>query len=69
LKVGIAKAKNSDVFDANIGKLIAIKKSLGENTRDVEQLVESEKFIFQCGGRTCGEYKKLADQFPTCWTL
>jgi hypothetical protein len=42
LKVGIAKAKNSDVFDANIGKLIAIKKSLGENTRDVENLVESD---------------------------
>jgi prefoldin subunit 5 len=42
LKVGIAKAKNSDVFDANIGKLIAIKKSLGENTRDVENLVERD---------------------------
>jgi hypothetical protein len=41
LKIGIAKAKNGDVFDANIGKLIAIKKSLGENTRDVENLVES----------------------------
>jgi hypothetical protein len=42
LKVGIAKAKNSDVFDVNIGKLIAIKKSIGENTRDVENLVESD---------------------------
>lgn len=41
LKVGVAKAKNGDVFDVNIGKLIAIKKSIGENTRDVENLVEN----------------------------
>jgi len=42
LKLTKSKCADSDVFEESIGKLIAVKRALGEDTKKVEELVESK---------------------------
>lgn len=49
VKLGIAKCSYGDKFNQDIGKLIAVKKALGESIDDIEKLVEKESFnLGQC---------------------
>ncbi len=43
LKLTKSKCTDSDVFEESIGKLIAVKRALGEDTKKVEELIESKK--------------------------
>ncbi len=42
LKLTKAKCSHGDKFEESIGKLIAVKRALGEDTKKVEELVESK---------------------------
>ncbi len=42
VKIGVAKCLKDDVFDASIGKLIAIRRALNLPTDDLMDLVENE---------------------------
>jgi len=42
LKLTKAKCSHRDKFEKSIGKLIAVKRALGEDTKKVEELVENE---------------------------
>lgn len=44
VKLGVAKCSKGDKFNQDIGKLIAVKKSLGEDIRDIEKLIEKKPF-------------------------
>lgn len=62
LLIGVAKCDKSDVFNANIGKLIAIRKSEHQHCDDLYELVEQKNEIkfttFTSDGVNLGKHFK-----------